>query len=408
MYKLLERKNRHLRQDVVELTEQLIGIPSPSLQEKDVADTVHATFSRLSYDWIHRDEAGNVLGIMDGRDSGPTLMLNAHMDTVRADEEQWEGSPLEPSVDQDRLVGLGAADCKSGLAAIMYAGELLKRCMLPLRGNLVVAATVAEENGRSIGVRHLMEKTLPELHLEPDCAVLAEPTDLRLFHGHDGWAELEIFVDGENPFHVRDAAQSIAEELESALAASDQQEPNEFAWMEGPVYEEDSEHRRARIRLDRRLHDTERVNEVIQSLRSEVETATHAPASVKMEVDVATARQKLYTGRTISVRNVTEAWETDPFNALVERSRQTLNTAGIDPRPGKWNLRQLRMGTAGSVLVNEFQVPTVGFGPGNEAEAHAANECVRIDRLHHAVYGLAAISHGLVGIPVFGWTSDEI
>ncbi|MFW5915513.1 MAG: hypothetical protein ACOCTQ_03450, partial [Planctomycetota bacterium] len=141
---------------------------------------------------------------------------------------------------------------------------------------------------------------------------------------------------------------------------------------------------------------------------NEVAAASGAPSSVKLQVDVAKQDQKLYTGRTITVQNVTEAWETNPFNKLVERARQTLHAAGIDARPGKWNLKKLRMGTAGSVLVNQHEIPTVGFGPGNEAEAHSANECVEAKNIHHAVYGLASISHGLVGVPVFGWTSDEI
>jgi acetylornithine deacetylase/succinyl-diaminopimelate desuccinylase-like protein len=408
MYNMLKKTNRTLRGEVVEFARRLIRVPSRSLEEAQVADLVESKMNELHYDRVLRDEAGNVLGIIDGREPGPTLLVNAHMDTVDADEEKWDSPPLQARLEDGRLRGLGASDCKGGLAACVYAGELLRRCMLPFRGNLVVAATVAEENGRSLGVRVLMEETLSELGMTPDYAVLGEPTDLRLFHGHDGWAELSVRLDGENPFHVRDAAEAISRELRSALEQTAEDDETEFAWLQGPHFEERGDARRARIQLNRRLRGTEEIGEVTRRLRRDAAAAANATGSVALEVDVAEQDQQLYTGRTVTVRNVTRAWETNPFHHLIERARQTLRAAGIDPRPGKWKLRRLGMGTAGSVLVNDFNVPTVGFGPGSEVEAHSPNECVEVDKLGRAVYGLASIAHGLVGVPVFGWTSDEI
>jgi acetylornithine deacetylase/succinyl-diaminopimelate desuccinylase-like protein len=66
------------------------------------------------------------------------------------------------------------------------------------------------------------------------------------------------------------------------------------------------------------------------------------------------------------------------------------------------------MGTAGGVLVNEFQVPAIGYGPGSEDTCHVPNESVSVARLSQAILGTAAIAHSLVGVPVCGWTVDEI
>jgi acetylornithine deacetylase/succinyl-diaminopimelate desuccinylase-like protein len=118
--------------------------------------------------------------------------------------------------------------------------------------------------------------------------------------------------------------------------------------------------------------------------------------------------QRLYNGRTTVVKRVAHAWSIDPYHPLMERARQSLMAAGSEVSVGTWNMSRLGMGTAGGVLVNEFKVPTIGYGPGDEAAVHTDHETVRTDRLVEAVYGTAVIAHALVGIPVCGWTVDEI
>ena len=92
----------------------------------------------------------------------------------------------------------------------------------------------------------------------------------------------------------------------------------------------------------------------------------------------------------------------------MERSRHALAAAGCRVNPGKWTLGRLGMGTAGGHLVTDYGVPTICYGPGLEEAAHTANEYVETGMIAEAVYGTASIVHSLVGIPVFGWTSDEI
>jgi len=93
---------------------------------------------------------------------------------------------------------------------------------------------------------------------------------------------------------------------------------------------------------------------------------------------------------------------------LLSRSRQALSAAGCEVRPGRWKLARLGMGTAGSLLVNEHGIPTVGYGPGHEEQAHREGESVAISKLVDCAYGTAAIAHSLVGVPVFGWIPDSL
>jgi acetylornithine deacetylase/succinyl-diaminopimelate desuccinylase-like protein len=406
MYRVLRAKSRRSGDRAIDLATRIIQTPSPSLHEAAVAETVQRSMEEAGFDKVLHDEAGNVVGIMLGRDGGPTVLLNSHMDTVEPGAD-WKEPPFSGRVDNGRLYGLGAADCKAGLAAQIYAAELLKRSLLPMRGNLVVAASVAEQNGRSVGVRTLMETTLPQLELRPDYALLGECTGLGIYYGHDGWMEIEIRVEGANPFQVDDTARLIHQDIRTANQLQNgrgQEEVN----VSDPQFDTRDGVRRASIGVDCRLSAGDEPAHVVHQLQHEAELIAGNSGSVAVEVAIRQEQQRLYTGTTTLVRHIAHAWSIDPFHWLMGRARQGLQAAGCQVRCDRWRLGRLGMGTAGGVLVNEYQVPTLGYGPGNEELAHAAGEYVETDSIVEAMYGTASIVHSLIGIPVFGWTSDEI
>ena len=408
MYQILRAKNRGAFPETLEFARQLVATPSPTLHEAQVAQCVEERMRQLGFDAVTPDDAGNIVGVMLGRDDGPTVLLTGHMDTAeRAGEANDQ--EVEPGVVRDgRLHGPGSSDCKAGIAAQIYAAALLKRSLLPLKGNLVFAATVAEEKGDSVGVRTLMSKTLPDLELYPDYAVLGEPTGLGLYYGHDGWMEVEVRVEGVNQFQVEDAALAIQRDFERRDA--DASAPRRLI-VHGPAFDEADDGRgicRARMQVDRRLGVEERADDVLQQVRHNAQLLAGNGGAVAVDVALRQTQEQLYTGSATMVRRIVKAWSTDPFSTLMDRARQALAAADCPARTGKWELGRFGMGTAGSVLVNEFNVPTVGYGPGGESEAHAPGEYVPVENIKRAAYGTAAIVHALIGVPVFGWSSDEI
>lgn len=402
MYKMLRTKTSGLKEEAFKFAQELVQTPSPSGQEAKVADLVARRMRALGYDMVLEDDSGNVMGLLHGAKEGPKVLLNSHLDTVKAGAG-WNEDPFSGRILKGWLHGLGAGDCKGGLAAQVYAGALLKRSLLPLTGNLLVAATVGEENSRSAGVRGLLAKTLDELAMKPDYAILGEPTNLGLYYGHDGWFEAEIVLEGSNPFMVDDAASAVYREF-----GGGQQEPLEEVLVAEPRPETVKELRRSRIGVARRLHAAEEIGAVLQQIRHNAALVTQTMGAVAVEVQVRQEQQKLYNGRSVVVQHITHAWDTNPFDPLMERARHALQAAGCEVRPGKWRLGRIGMGTAGGVLRNELQIPTIGYGPGNEELAHAPNEAVEVERIATCIYGTAAIVHSLIGIPVFGWTSDDI
>jgi len=358
---------------------------------------------------VFRDDYGNVVGVLFGMENGPTVLAVSHMDTVTADApELWAHAPHSGRVENGRIFGVGAADCKGGLAAQIFAAVALKRSLLPLRGNLVVAATVAEENGASVGVRALLEETLPELGLHAEWAILGEPTNLGLYYGHEGWATLSIYLQGKDPFQVMDASRLVYQDFGQRGAAGRANNGKENFCVAEPHSSANGGESLAEIRLTRRLLYGESLSDVVSMTRYCAGESAGAAGLVGVDVELTQERQHLATGKIRTVPRVSHPWMTDPFSPIVERATHALSAAGSRARPGQFILDRLGMGTAGGTLVTELGVPTIGYGPGDEQAAHARDEYVETRNLAEAIYGNAAIAHSLVGVPVYGWSSDEI
>lgn len=409
MYSLLTAKTRGLQTEALEFAQDLIRTPSPSQQEADVARQVAERMESLGYDRVLTDEFGNVVGVLYGRQGHPTLLLGSHMDTTDVgDEAMWRSPPHSGEVCDGKLIGLGASDCKAGLAAQVYAGCLLKRSLLPLRGNLIVAATVSEEQGGSPGLRHLLRDTLPSLDLQPDLAILGEPTALSIYYGHDGSAMFEVLVEGPDRFQVTDATNAVYATFRDQFQATGHADARERQSLGEPRFMQAPGTATGLIPVCRRLPDSDTVSGVLEQIKREARLAAESVARVAVNVNVKREERRLYTQRTTVLEQRIEAWSLDPYHSLVVRSRQALAAAGCPVACGKWQLPRLGMGTAGGVLVNEFHVPAIGYGPGAEETCHVPNESVSVTRFNQAIYGTAAIAHALVGVPVCGWTVDEI
>jgi len=258
--------------------------------------------------------------------------------------------------------------------------------------------------GVDTGMRGLLSHTLKEMGLVPEYAVLGEPTDLGLYYGHDGRAEMDVTVRGVNPFRVSDAAELVAR----ALDGSGRGGALEELTVGDTLYEDGPGFRQATIAFERRLGSNDDVDHLVTRMRGEAERAASSAGVTDVAVRVRERHETLASGVVMKTRRITQAWTTDPFSPLLSRARQGLGAAGCTVRPGRWKLARLGMGTAGSLLVNEHGIATVGYGPGHEEQAHREGESVAISKLIDCAYGTAAIAHALVGIPVFGWSPDSL
>ena len=107
---------------LVACTRALVRIPSVLGHEEAMAIRVRDEMQKLAFDAIETDEAGNVIGVVNGATSGPTLLFDAHMDTVDVvPREVWAHDPFGAELVDGRIYGRGSSDMKGALAAMLHA-----------------------------------------------------------------------------------------------------------------------------------------------------------------------------------------------------------------------------------------------------------------------------------------------
>jgi len=179
----------------IRLLREFVGINSvnPSLVpgapgEREMAAAVAAAMRSFGLDVSVETVAPgrpNVVGVLEGRAKGPTLMFCGHTDTVGV---TGMSDPFTPEERDGRIYGRGAQDMKGGVAAMIAAAGAVAQKGLA-SGRLVVAAVVDEEHS-SIGADALVKSW------RADGAIVTEPTDLAIAVGHKGFAWVSVEVEG--------------------------------------------------------------------------------------------------------------------------------------------------------------------------------------------------------------------
>lgn len=199
--------------DAIALLKQLIAVPSVSRSEKDAADVMQRAME--SYGFTPSRE-GNNLWVMSERwdDNRPTLLLNAHIDTVKP-VATWTRHPFTPTIEGDRLYGLGSNDCGGGLVALLQAFRALTSpAMKRWNGaNLIYLASCEEEVSGVGGIRAVLP-LLPKI----DVAIVGEPTGMQPAIAERGLMVIDGVAYGKSGHAARnEGVNAIYEALDDLL-----------------------------------------------------------------------------------------------------------------------------------------------------------------------------------------------
>ncbi len=156
----------------IELLKRMIATPSVSRDEASVADLLEQYMRQESGLEVHRS-GNNLWMVASGYDSARrTLLLNAHIDTVKA-VDSWTFDPFSPTEKDGRIYGLGANDDGASLVSLLHVFLYLVQTQQTGNYNLVFLASAEEEVSGKNGISSVLP-LLPKI----DVALVGEPTGM--------------------------------------------------------------------------------------------------------------------------------------------------------------------------------------------------------------------------------------
>jgi putative selenium metabolism hydrolase len=382
----------HSDQAVIDFTCALVRLRSVLGDESLVAEHVSREMRRLRFDHVEIDNTGNAVGVIRGLNDGPTVLLDAHMDTVDVvPEDAWTRDPFGGELDDARIWGRGASDMKGALAAMTYAAASLERSALS--GKIVVSASVGEESIEGAALRDVMERH------PPDFVVIGEASGLDLVRAGRGRAEFVVETYGK-PAHASSPEQGVNAVHRMAAVIA---EIEKIAMPEDPFvgrgvmcltdivslpYPAHSVvPSGCRATYERRLLPGEEREHVEAQLLDACARAGAADTAVQLvQTDYRT-----YTGRRWNEPKWFPPWQLAEDHPLVQTALRGLHAAGLQPA-----LSSYRFCTNGAYSAGVAGVPTIGFGPSTEQHAHVVDEFLAVDQLLAARDGYAGIIAALL------------
>lgn len=331
----------------IDLLGQLVEIPSYSRDEAKAADFFEDVMRR---DGLRPQRCGHnlwVCGTM--REERPTLLLNAHLDTVRP-VNGWTLPPHAATVRDGRIYGLGSNDCGGGLVTL-YLTFLALHDRTDLPWNLVFAASAEEEVSGRDGMERLRDE-LPPI----DVAIVGEPTEMQPAIAEKGLMVLDAVAHGR-------AGHAAREEGVNAIYAA----LPDLEWI--------------------RTHRFCRISPLLGPVKMSVtiiQAGTQhnvVPDTCRFTIDV--RPNDCYTNREI-LDEIRENLHSD----VTPRSTR-LNASHLAPEhPLVQRAVVLGRTPFGSPTLSDqalMPFPSMKMGPGDSARSHTADEYIRIDELDEAL-----------------------
>ena len=360
--------------------------PSLSPRAAGEADVARRIAGELESIGLHVEIADaapgrpNVVGVLDGRAPGRSLMFCGHTDTVGVSGMR---QPFTPEIRDGRLYGRGAQDMKGGVAAMIGAVRRIVESGGLAQGRVIVAAVVDEEHA-SIGAEALVTKW------RADAAVVTEPTGLDVAVAHKGfqWIALETHgraAHGSRPRDGRDAILRMGRVL-SRLESLDrrlQRGPAHPLLGTGSLHasliegghELSSYPARAALQYERRTLP----GEPSDIARVEAEAFL---AELKREDPEFEAEARLVFGR--------DAYEIDPDSQLPALLTDAARAAGCGA-----SIAGMTFWTDAAIL-GAAGIPSVLFGPGG-AGLHSIEEYVIVEDVLRCRDALANLARSWIG-----------
>ncbi len=378
---MLEEKRE---QELIQLCQNLVKEKSYSGEEEGVAQVLKSYFEDNDFDEIKIDSCGNVIGVINGKYDGPTLVFDGHIDTVPVqDISKWSVNPFGGEIKDNRIYGRGTSDMKGGLAAMAVASVAFReKYNRDFPGKIVVAGIVHEELFEGIASKYVCDA------YNPDYVVIGESSELNLKIGQRGRAEIVIETFGTpshsaHPERGNNAVYSMCKVIEAINKLPVVKQPK---LKEGIMVLTDIKSdpypgssvvpAHCRATFDRRTLVGETKESVLEPIINCLNELEKNDPAIIAKASYAEGSNLCYTKKELSAQKFFPAWLFDENEEFVQSCLSQLNKDGFSPEVTVYDFC-----TNGSWYAGEKGIKTIGLGPSKENLAHTIDEYIFIDQL---------------------------
>lgn len=335
-------------QDIIQLLKRLIATPSISREETAAADVLEEFVNDCKLQYTRH---GNNLLLTNGDISPtrPTVLLNAHIDTVRP-SASWSRDPFVPAVEGDRLYGLGSNDDGGGLVALLQAYRILVADKnTPY--NIIYLASCEEEVSGANGISSVLP-LLPKI----DFAIVGEPTGMQPAIAEKGLMVIDGTAHGKAGHAARnEGVNAIYEALD------------DFCWLRDYKFKKESPLLGA-VKMTLTVVNSGTQHNVI-------------PDECRFVIDVRS--NELYTNQELFdiIRQ--------HLKSEVKARSFRLNSSSISTdHPLVQRCLQMGMSPFGSPTLSDqalMPFPSLKLGPGQSSRSHMADEYICLSEISDAI-----------------------
>jgi len=297
------------------------------------------------------------------------ITLCGHLDTVGVKEEDWTKPPFQGLIENEKMYGRGAVDMKGGVAAILYAGVILKRRGIVPEKTVQLALTADEEWGYR-GARTLVDKGFFD---QTGFLIITEPTNLKVSIGEKGelWIKAEFFGKSAHGSNPELGVNTILPASKFVLEVTEEYKK---LFNQDPLWGKTS------INIGQ-FHGGIQVNIVPNYSEIQLDFRAISEEDKKKAMELVTrVGMKMTEKYGVEFRrgifNYHPPIFTSSDNLYVKKFMKVagVKEAGI-----------IKYCTDGGTIIPEKKIPFIIFGPGDIAQAHQNDEYIELESLYQAV-----------------------
>ncbi len=370
--KILEKAESY-QPEMSRFLRDMVAIPSESRDEKGIIHRIREEMEKTGFRDVTIDPMGNILGYVG---TGKHLIaMDAHVDTVGPGNlSNWTHDPFKGHEDDDYIYGLGTSDQAGGMAAMVYAGKIIRELDLEDDYTLLVTGTVQEEVCDGLCWRYIIE----ESGIRPEFVVCTEPSSGTFRRAQKGRMEMRVKVTGKSahgscPQNGDNAIFKMAPILTELQELADGLKDDPFLGRGTLTVSEiffTSPSRCAVadscwVSIDRRLTGGESVESAVAEVKNLPSVKKAGAEVTPYDYD-----EPSWTGLVYPTDCAFPSWTLEEDHAACKTLVDAFSELfGETPKVENW-----AFSTNGVAIMGRHKIPCIGFGPGRIEEAHTPDE----------------------------------